>query len=671
MPPSKTFALKTAAAASLLALTGVWAPAAFAQTQQEAVTPEADEAATDSAAKSDTATLDAVVITAAGFEQDIKEAPASISVVTREELSQGSYSNLHDALRDIPGINFQPSDNNSRDISLRGMGAEYTLILIDGKRMSTRETQTNGSTGTDESWTPPLEAIERIEVVRGPMSSLYGSDAMGGVVNIITRKVAKQWMGTVRTEATLQERSESGNAYGGNFYLSGPLVQDRLGLSLTGNYRKREEDKILSGYNDHSSRSLNAKLALTPNAQHDILFEVGKSRQKFVSTPGYTQEEDGTLSERDFDRNSVSLQHKGRWGWATSDTFVQQERVKNVGRGMTLKNTQLTSSWIAPLGQRHILSAGLSYDKADLLDTTTNRLPNATRTTADRSQWALYAENEWRVTDTLALTGGLRYDHDSQAGGNFSPRIYAVWQATPNWTVKGGISTGFKAPKMRQTLVDWGAVSRGGTMYGNPDLKPEKLLSKEVGVIYDTNQGFMASATVFHNDFKDRITMIPCPQCGPNNQWGRPPRTYINVDEAVTQGLEASLAAQLGTAWRLKANYTYTDSEQKTGAGAGQPLSQLPKHLFSTTANWQVNPQASAWARLNYRGQESDGASATSFKQRSYAFFDIGGAYHFNKNVALRVGIYNLFDKEVLADGVNYDTVEDGRRYWLGLSVGF
>src|SRR3546814_10078892 len=72
------------------------------------------------------------------------------------------------------------------------MGASYTLILVDGKRVSTRETQTNGSTGTDQSWVPPLEAIERIEVVRGPMSSLYGSDAMGGVVNIITRKVPKE-----------------------------------------------------------------------------------------------------------------------------------------------------------------------------------------------------------------------------------------------------------------------------------------------------------------------------------------------------------------------------------------------------------------------------------------------------------------------------------------------
>ena len=164
------------------------------------------------AAAQDHRVMDTVVVTAGGHEQQIKEAPASISVVTREELEKRAYTNLHDALRDVPGVVLTPSDNNSNDISLRGMGANYTLILVDGKRSNTRETQTNGSTGTDQSWIPPLEAIERIEVVRGPMSSLYGSDAMGGVINVITRKVARQWHGAVRADATLQERSRSGNA---------------------------------------------------------------------------------------------------------------------------------------------------------------------------------------------------------------------------------------------------------------------------------------------------------------------------------------------------------------------------------------------------------------------------------------------------------------------------
>src|SRR5690606_17981569 len=210
---------------------------------------------------------------------------ASISVIPREKLEQGTYRDLNDALRDIPGVIVTGNrDNNGRgDISLRGMGAAYTLILVDGKRTSTRETQTNGSTGTDQSWVPPLEAIERIEVVRGPMSSLYGSDAMGGVVNIITRKVAKQWTGAVRAETTLQQHSDSGNEHSSNFYLSGPIKTDLLGLSIYGTYAHRDEDRIYEGYNKGRTHGATVKLALTPTRDHDIVLEGEKYKQRYES----------------------------------------------------------------------------------------------------------------------------------------------------------------------------------------------------------------------------------------------------------------------------------------------------------------------------------------------------------------------------------------------------
>ncbi|TYK70762.1 ligand-gated channel protein [Comamonas sp. Z3] len=618
--------------------------------------------------------LETVVVTASGFEQEIKDAPASISVITREELEKGSYNNLHDALRDVPGVNLVPSDNNSNDISLRGMGVNYTLILVDGKRTNTRETQANGSTGTDQSWVPPLEAIERIEVVRGPMSSLYGSDAMGGVINIITRKVAKEWMGSIRTEATLQERSSSGNIYQSNFYLSGPVQTDLLGLSIYGNYNKRGEDNILNGYNDYDNRALNVKLALTPNKDHDIIAELGTGKQHYTSTPGKTLAATAALSDRQFERDNFSLQHKGRWGWASSDTYLQQEKTRNLSRDMTIKNTVFNSSWVAPLGASHLMTTGVSYNEQDLTDTTTNTLPNASRTHINRSQWAVFAEDEWRLLKDFALTGGLRYDHDSQAGGQVSPRLYGVWNLAPQWTVKGGVSTGFRAPSLRQTVGDWGQSSRGGNIYGNPDLKPETSLTKEIGVLYDSGAGTTAGLTVFDNEFEDKITRVACPSCGPLNSSGRVPTTNINVDNAITRGLEASLGTQLSRALRLKTNYTFTKSEQKSGEFAGMPLNQLPRHLFNVSLDWSPTAQLNGWLKASYRGEESaptGGASSGSFTQKSYTMLDLGGSYKLNKTVTLYAGIYNLLDKQVIYDGVNYDTVLDGRRYWLGMNVKF
>jgi len=629
---------------------------------------------TGMAAAQETKAMDTVVVTASGYEQLIKEAPASISVVTREELEKKAYTNLHDALRDVPGVILTPSDNNSNDIALRGMGANYTLILVDGKRTNSRETQTNGSTGTDQSWIPPLEAIERIEVVRGPMSSLYGSDAMGGVINVITRKVARQWHGSLRADATLQERSTSGNAYQGNFYLSGPIKEDLLGLSIYGNYTQREEDRIYQGYNDYDNRAINVKLALTPNKDHDVILELGTAKQHFTSTPGMTLLDSEALSDRKFKRESYSLQHKGRWGWATSDTYVQQEETRNIARDMTIKNTVFNSSWTLPLGQRNLLTTGVYYSEQDLSDTTTNTLPGSSRSTADRSQYAVFAENEWRLRDDFALTGGLRYDHDSQAGGHVSPRLYGVWTVDPRWTVKGGVSSGFRAPSLRQTLGDWGQSSRGGNIYGNPDLKPETSLTKEIGLLFDAGNGTTAGLTLFDNEFEDKITRIACPSCGPLNASGRVSTTNVNVDKAITRGIEATLGTQLTQSLALTSSYTFTTSKQKSGEFAGKPLNQLPRHLLNVSLDWNPTGQINGWTKVSYRGKESDSsgaASAGTFNQKSYAMLDLGGSYKYSKTVTLYAGIYNLLDKQVLYDGVNYDSVLDGRRYWLGMNIKF
>ncbi|QRI90154.1 ligand-gated channel protein [Delftia lacustris] len=620
----------------------------------------------------DGAALETLVVTASGFEQEISQAPASISVITRQELEQGAYRNLHDALRDVPGVILTPSDNNSNDISLRGMGANYTLILVDGKRMSTRETQTNGSTGTDQSWIPPLEAIERIEVVRGPMSSLYGSDAMGGVINVITRKVAKNWHGSVRADATLQERSTSGDAYQTNFYLSGPIKTDLLGLSLYGNYGKRDQDRIYQGYNKSDNRSLNLRLALTPSKDHDLIAEIGTSRQHFVSSPGMTLLPTDAPSDRKFERENYSLQHKGRWGWASSDTYLQREETRNLSRDMTIRNTVFNSSWVAPLGRQHLLTTGVYYNQQDLRDTTTNTLPDSVRTTADRTQYAWFAEDEWRLRENFALTGGLRYDHDSKGGSQWSPRLYGVWNLDAQWTVKGGVSTGFRAPSLRQTLGDWGQSSRGGNIYGNPDLKPETSLSKELGVLYNNGAGLSAGLTVFDNEFNDKITRIACPECGPANSSGNTPTTNVNIDKAITRGVEATFKAPLARTLDLSSSYTFTKSEQKSGEFAGQPLSQLPRHMLNLALNWKPSQQWAGWAKLSYRGKESQptgGRSARTWVAGSYAMFDMGGSYNYSKDVTFYAGIYNLFDKDVYYE--DYATVQDGRRYWIGMNVKF
>ncbi|MCP1328503.1 TonB-dependent receptor, partial [Halomonas sp. 707D4] len=154
--------------------------------------------------------------------------------------------------------------------------------------------------------------------------------------------------------------------------------------------------------------------------------------------------------------------------------------------------------------------------------------------------------------------------------------------------------------------------------------------------------------------------------------FGSDPTYRVNIDEAVTQGVEASLAAPLGDALALSASYTYTDSEQKSGEYKGNPLTQLPKHQVSASLDWQIDSQLSQWTRVTYRGEESQptgGRSSGSLVAPSYTFVDTGLGYALNDTTTVSAGIYNLFDEDVTYDEYGY--VEDGRRLWLGLNVDF
>ena len=623
--------------------------------------------------------LDDVVVTATGYEQQVKNAPASISVLEREELEDRYFNDVTDALRSIPGVIVTGggAGDNGADISIRGMPAQYTLILVDGKPRSTRETRPNGSAGFEQDWLPPLQAIERIEVIRGPMSTLYGSDAIGGVINIITRKVADEWHGSLQASTVIQDSSDSGNSQQTNVYLSGPLKKDLLGLEVYGQVQHRDEDDIVYGYEDKSLRSMTARLSLTPTLNHEFTLEGGVVEQTRESNMGLSAPTEGCRggcsdSYNEFTHEHVAVTHTGRWDIGTSDTYIQRETSKNESREISITNTKVKSSLVVPLNA-HIVTVGADYEEEKLEDYTTNQISD--RTEVDASQWALFAEDEWLITDTFSMTGGVRLDDSENYGSHISPRLYGVWNFTPQWTLKGGVSTGYRSPNLREITPDWGQTSRGGDVYGNSDLEPETSLNKELGLLYTNRGGVSGGITVFHNDFEDKITRVACPtdicDAGPN-QFGSYPTYRINVDEAVTQGVELSLSAPLTETLEFSASYTYTDSEQKSGEYEGEPLTQLPKHQATAGLDWQATQRLSPWARVTYRGEESQpttGPSSSALVAPSYTFVDSGVGYQLTEQAEINVGVYNLFDEDVTYEEYGY--VEDGRRYWVGLNINF
>lgn len=704
------------------------------------------------------AQLGSTVVSASGFEQKITDAPASISVVSNADLQKKRYSNLAQALDDVEGIDIKQGTGKTGglNISMRGMPSDYTLILIDGRRQNPAGNVTpNGFNETSTSFMPPMSAIERIEVIRGPMSTLYGSDAMGGVINIITKKVGTEWTGSITADYTYQEERDFGDTGGTSFYTSGPLVDGLLGLNVRGSFFDRQESNLKYGSGiDVSKRgpspveaqnfNLGARLNFTPHDDHDFALDFEKGRQRYnndecqlgtldgqnKSCTGTSGEAYGYTDEQKFERNQYALTHTGRFALGTLDSAITYNMTETLGRTnpgtigsltnpklpgvvagnkRTLKSKDLIldTKFVAPITENNITTVGAQYTDSKLED-------GIATDTFKQESAAVFAENEWHIIDDLALTLGGRYDRHQAFGGHFSPRAYLVWNTTDNWTLKGGVSKGYKTPDLNALHNGVNGVTKQGDVItiGNPNLKPEKSTSSELAAYFDNLAGFNANVTVFHNKFKDKISSGPSIACSfnTNNSCSQD----INVDDAVTKGVELAAQWYFTDAWSIKGNYTYTDSEQKSGKDKGAQLTNTPRHLANASLNWAANDKLNLWLNTEYRGKRSrftskyanlsDGGKYSTdqsiyntlgSKTKAYTLFHLGGSYQATDALTFNATIYNLLNKDFVkgkaydtydkgaVDGVAYGTdythsgksttgsIEEGRRLWMSATYQF
>lgn len=620
---------------------------------------------------------DQMVVTASAIQQNLKDAPASISVITREDLQKKPVQNLKDVLKDVPGVQITNESDNRQGVSIRGLGSGYTLILVDGKRVNSRNAVFRHN-DFDLSWIP-AESIERIEVVRGPMSSLYGSDALGGVVNIITRKVGTAWHGTLSADTTVQEHRDRGDSGNGNFFASGPLVDDLLGVKVYGALGKREKDQASSASGStgqpriegYTSRNANVEFSLTPTEDQDMTFGYGMDRQ---------DRDSDTLDKNRIERENYSLGHNGRWGLANTELRFYGENIENKNAGtITSKNNSLDGKVVIPLGDyNQFLTFGGEYRNDKLEDGVNMKSGGSTQA----NQYALFLEDEWRIFESLALTGGVRMDDHENYGVNWSPRAYLVYNATDTVTLKGGWASAFKAPSLLQLSPDWQSASCRGScnVVGSKDLKAETSESVEFGMYYAGQEGWLedvsASATVFQNDIDDMITVIRTANrnLAPTyanfvgfDASGNPIFRYYNVNKARIRGLETEVSLPVTDVLNLKLNYTYNDARDLSNGG-NKPLSELPFHTSNATLDWKPWDAWSFYVSANYKGKSrtvTDGNATPG----GYTVWNTGGSYQVNKAVKLRAGVLNLTDKDLNRDDYSYN--EDGRRYFAAIDYSF
>jgi len=698
--------------------------------------------------------LQGLVVTASGFEQLRINAPASITVIEAKVVGQQRNNNLAELLANVEGIDIGDGvgKTGGPTISLRGMPSDYTLVLIDGRRQNTPGSVTpNGFGETSTSFLPPASAIERVEIIRGPMATLYGSDAMGGVINIITKKGEQQWRGSFSSDATLQQREGFGNTFAGSGQLDGPIVRNLLNLAVRGSLTHRNPSELEPtgefGENTTISRrgpspvesdvyTVGGRLTLLPAANHEVWLDADVSRQVYdnsVAQLGTLDNPNGTPPtfngygpEQKFNRDQAALAHTWRlargqlsstFSWNNTETIGRTIPVgtpggppgsgapnKTPGSARELHTTNLIAdSKLVLFNGNHVTTVGGQYWDAEMVD-------GVALDPFSFEQWSLFAENEWRFIPSMGLTLGVRRDDHSTFGAQVTPRAYLVWNATDLFTFKGGVSRGYKTPRLEQ-LVD-GITGFGGqgriALIGTPTLKPETSTSTEVGIYFANQAGAIANVTVFNNMFQDKITSgTPVPNCSfegaPNlpgcYDYGNFPTQEsfgqsVNVDEAVTRGIEFGGSVPISFL-TLNANYTYTESEQKSGANEGMPLTNTPKHMVNGNLRADPTDRLSGWVRGEYRSSRARRLSTSTNAAfdalgdyKAYSLFHLGGSYQVARNLALSATVYNVLNTDFLQyasypvtptasnpSGIAYTNIynnhQEGRRLWVSTTISF
>lgn len=672
------------------------------------------------------------VVTATGYEQDIKDAPASISIIPQEEILTRPIRDIGDAVQDVPGVYTEKDKTGQNTISMRGLSSAYTLILIDGKRQNITRGFTANGLGNSTGFMPPPEMIERIEVLRGPASVIYGSDAMGGVINIITKKHANKTSAGMQVETNVFEpNSEWGNAYGANAYITTPLIKDLLSLNLRGSYRFNEQNgftkplydtsRSTNPYATHSStgsQNGNAgfRLNYTPTARDYIYLDSELYWGRFGTL---NTSSNSITALREMYKNNTTLSHDGKYDWGNLSTFAQYsysvmapwESYGTTANRVPIGSTKgdyiawdkKTENHIGDIksvynnnfnvgGGALIFNGGAEYVYENLKGNNVNNRD------MHQNQAALFAEGEYLFNDMFSTTLGTRYnyvDRFNSTAANLNPRLYMNFNPTDWLTFKAGVANGMLVPTLAQSGDSEVISTSGSTTYGNPNLKPELSWSYELSTIIDAEPG-MLILTGYYTDFRNQIESVSITN-GNNTLMPEINKTcngactyYRNIDNSIVTGAEASLQTKSFYGLSLESSYGFTYTEARSGISKGEPINSIPKHNFTIKPSYTYN-NFNVYIRWSGKyktptpfvagsGNTANARNVLGRYYKDYQLVDIAATYKFAKHYALTFAVNNIlnvnfneyvpyYNNNNLRGQLAYQRILPDRNYWISFKA--
>jgi vitamin B12 transporter len=578
-------------------------------------------AAQDSAAETDTnapVTMPPVVVTGTRIPTPPEVTASPVSVITREEIVQTQQRLVADVLRAETGMNIvrsgQPGANTT--LFLRGANSSHTLVLVDGIRMN------NGFNNAFDFSQLAVDNIEQIEVLRGPQSTLYGSEALGGVINIVTKRAAGPPAGSVQAEYGSFNTWLTRGSFAGR--------EGRTWVSADASYASSDGERINSDFDalnlsaragyDFSSKFRVSLLATYLNS------DAGAPNDEFTNDPNDRFQNENWLV-------GLTLEADPAPWWNAKVVFSHaHDRGEFLqpppnppfffgdyaSQTIAPRNTVDFQNIFAPADGHKLLLGGTYDDAAAEYTDNFNALDENVTT------FSAYAQYEYSPVDRLTLTAGGRVDDSDSFGTHGTYRFGSRYTVPRTETIlRANVGTGFRAPSIAQLYYPF---------FGNPALQPEESFGWDVGLEQPLAQKTVRlSVTFFHNDFTDLIT-------------GYPPE---NVDRARTLGLETAATWTPRTNLNLRAGYTWLDSED---LNTGLPLERRSEHSGSVSATWRILPQLAASLSALFVGERADSNYATWPATRvtldGYTKLDAALRWQATKHFEVYARAENLLDED-------------------------
>jgi outer membrane receptor for ferrienterochelin and colicins len=619
------------------------------------------------------------VYSASKHMQKASDAPSSVSVITADEIQKYGYRTLADILQSVRGF-YITTDRLYSYVGVRGFGRlgdwnSRILLLVDGHRVNNN---VDGHAMLGSEFLVDVDLIERVEIIRGPSSSLYGAEAFFAVINVITRKSLKgvELSFEPASFGTYAGRASYGGQHRGlDMLLSGTFYNSQgltlfypqfdnpasnygitrntdyensqhveatisfRGFTLQGLYSEREKGvptAYFGGlFNDPRTQNLDNQQYLDLSYQHSI-----GEKWDLTARTSYDQarEQDPVAYSTGLPDGSTTVDtYSFRGGWWNSEaklsgTILERHKV-TVGTEITDNLRQDQGSY-TPIGNVFVPVPATSVI------------------------WALYGQDEFAITPALTLSAGLRYDHYSNFGGTTNPRLGLIYHLFHPTTLKLLYGTAFRAPEPYELAPDYGPFYDN-----NLQLKPETIRSVEGVVEQEFGQHFTLSGSVFRNWIAHLISLEANPS---DNQF-----VYQNSDKANATGVEVELDGHLASGLQGRASYSYADV---VDPASHQAFGNSPQHLGKLNLSYPVVQQrlfASLDAQYTSPRQTLAGNTVSGF-----SVFNVTLLGHtLGKHLDLSASVYNIFDKKYFDPGRPEDPEDsiqqDGRNFRIKLTARF